>query len=105
MADQRAAGLPAGDLLCGPESAPMRRLLARATLGAAVGTTWGWLCNNYLGWVGVILTGMIGLSASLWALHSLREIREQERELERILSSARGWPAGNSDDCGKSWRS
>jgi uncharacterized membrane protein YdjX (TVP38/TMEM64 family) len=67
----------------------MRRLLTHAALGAAVGTTWGWLCNNYLGWVGVILTGAIGLGVSLWALRSLREIREQEREFQRILSSVR----------------
>jgi hypothetical protein len=66
----------------------MRRLLARAALGAAIGAAWGWLCNNYLGWVGVILTGAIGVGVSLWALRSLREIREQERELQRILSSA-----------------
>jgi Flp pilus assembly protein TadB len=67
----------------------MRRLLARAALGATLGGVWGWLCNNYLGWVGVVLTGALGLGLSLWALRSLRELREQEREFQRILSSVR----------------
>jgi hypothetical protein len=63
----------------------MKRALYPIITGGTIGGVWGYLCERYLGWAGVALTVAAGLAAALWALRSLRELRDMERELQDRL--------------------
>ncbi|HEX4545738.1 MAG TPA: hypothetical protein VH110_05220 [Candidatus Acidoferrum sp.] len=58
-------------------------------VGGAVGGFWGYLCNNYLGWPGVVVTAAVAFGVALWALRSLHEMRAMEREFEDRLHMIR----------------